>query len=58
LTLKSWHLDFPRILPHANLPRLRGRLAHVQRLGQKPLPPIAYEQRQICVGQIVAQECC
>jgi hypothetical protein len=26
-------------------------------LGKKPLPPIAYEQREMCVGQIVAQEC-
>jgi hypothetical protein len=51
-------LIFHLFLPNANLPRLRGRLAHVQRLWQKPLPPIPYEQREMCVGQIVAQECC
>jgi hypothetical protein len=49
-------LIFNLFLPYANLPHLRGRLAHVQRLGKKPLPPIPYEQRELCVGQIVAQE--
>jgi hypothetical protein len=32
------------------MPLLRGRLAHVQRLGKKSLPPIPYEQRELCVG--------
>jgi hypothetical protein len=43
LALKSWQLDFPCIFPHANSPLHRGKLAEVQRLGKKPLPPIPYK---------------
>jgi hypothetical protein len=50
-------LIFHVFLTHANLPHLQGRLAHVQKLRRKPLPPIPYEQSEMCVGQIVAQEC-
>jgi hypothetical protein len=51
-------LIFHVFLPFAKLPRVPGRLAHVQRLGETPSPPFSYEWRQICVGQIVPEECC
>jgi hypothetical protein len=50
-------LMFHIFLPYVNLFLLRGRLTHVQRLGKKPIPRITYEQRELWVGQIVAQEC-
>ena len=58
------HLENPDILifhvflPFANLPRVPGSLAHVHTLGETPFPPFSYEWRQICVGQIVAEESC
>jgi hypothetical protein len=55
---KAGILIFNVFLVCVSFPRLQDMLAHVERLEKKPFPHFSYELIQICVGHIVAQECC